>query len=114
MPGTVIRVDMQVGQPVGPSAGSVRIADLSRWVVETTDLSELSVVQIQVGARALLRFDALLDCELEGAVTEISPLGELTRGEIAYAVTITPRELDPRLAWNMTAEVGIMPSKVVE
>jgi len=109
--GTVVRTDLKVGQPVSPSSGSVLIADLTRWVVETTDLSELSVVQVQVGDQAILRFDALPDVELKGVVTDIAPLGELQRGEITYKVTLSPQEPDPRLAWNMTSEVSIIPSQ---
>jgi HlyD family secretion protein len=114
MSGHVIKVDLKVGQPVGPTSGLVHIADLTRWVVETTDLSELSVVSIALGDRAVVRFDALPDLSLEGTVTVIEALGEMTRGEIAYRVTITPEQVDPRLRWNMTADVSIMPTQGAE
>jgi HlyD family secretion protein len=74
----------------------------------------LSVVSIALGDRAVVRFDALPDLSLEGTVTVIEALGEMTRGEIAYRVTITPEQVDPRLRWNMTADVSIMPTQGAE
>jgi multidrug resistance efflux pump len=47
------------------------VADLSGWLVETTDLSELDVPAIAVGDAVQVRFDAIPDLTLAGVVTKI-------------------------------------------
>jgi HlyD family secretion protein len=89
----------------------VRLADLSGWRVETTDLTELSVVRIKGGDRAIITFDALPGVEIPGTVTRINALGENRRGDITYTAVITPDEQDARLRWNMTASVMIVPAE---
>ena len=85
------------GQPIG------RLADLSGWQVETTNLTELNVVQVHLGQRASLTFDAIPGLELPGKVTAVRGLGENRQGETVYTVIVTPEKSDPRLRWNMTA-----------
>jgi HlyD family secretion protein len=105
--GTVTQVMASLGERVAPSAPVLQLADLSELQIETDDLTELSVVRIDEGARALVRFDALDDLELKGTVTRIRPVGEDKLGDIIYLVVIALDEQDPRLRWNMTATVEL-------
>lgn len=107
--GEVAWLGAKAGEFAAAGTPVARLADASAWQVETTDLSELSIARVQVGDAAILTFDALPDVELAGTVTAIKPLGELSRGEIAYTVVVTPAETEPRLRWNMTAAVTIEP-----
>jgi HlyD family secretion protein len=108
--GTVARVLVRGGERVLPGATLVQFGDLSRLVIETDDLTELSVVRIAPGARARVRFDALEDVEIAGRVSRIEPFGEDKLGDITYRVVIEPARQDPRLRWNMTATVEIEPA----
>lgn len=107
--GDVASVDAVVGEQVGPGAALVRLADVSGWLVETTDLTELSVVELREGDRARIVFDALPDLEVEGVVERVRGFGQSRQGDIVYTVTVRPVQHEERLRWNMTASVTIYP-----
>jgi HlyD family secretion protein len=109
--GTVVKLNVKPGEVVNAGAPVLQVADLTEWVIETTDLSELKVVKIAVGDAATIRFDALPGVEIPGTVSEIKALGETVRGEITYTVLVKPEAMDARLRWNMTAEVSIHPAE---
>lgn len=106
--GTVVRMDLEEGQVIGASQPVLTLADLSKWHIETEDLTELSVIEIEVGNTAKISIDALPDMEFTGTVVEIKPIGETRRGDITYTVVIALNEFDPRLRWNMTTPVSIL------
>ena len=111
--GVVVMLNARAGETVlsGASApaGSfaVRLADLSTWQIETTDLTELNVANVHAGDAVSLTFDALPGLDLAGKVARVRTYGETRQGDIVYTVFITPAQQDPRLSWNMTAKVNI-------
>lgn len=105
--GVVAIVNVQVGEVVPAGSFAVRLADLSAWQIETTDLTELNIAKVREGIPASMTFDALPGLELHGKVTKIAPYGESKQGDIVYTVIITPDQQDTRLRWNMTAKVSI-------
>lgn len=107
--GTVAQVNLKAGEAPGIAGPAVILADFSAWQVETTDLTELNIGQIQVGDPATLTFDALPGVELAGSVTRIAAIGQNKQGDITYTVTVAPTTQDERLRWNMTAGVSITP-----
>ncbi|MDR7420367.1 MAG: HlyD family efflux transporter periplasmic adaptor subunit [Armatimonadota bacterium] len=108
--GTIAWLGPKVGEYAAPGAPVVRIGDLSAWQVETTDLTELSIVKVREGSRAKVTFDGIPDLELAGTVRQIKAFGENRQGDITYTVTVALDTQDPRLYWNMTASVAIAPS----
>jgi HlyD family secretion protein len=109
--GTVVEVNLKVGEAAGLGKAAIVLADLSGWKIETTDLTELSVVHIHEGDPVAITFDALPGLEMPGKVTSIKALGENKQGDITYTVTIASDTQDARLRWNMTASVSIAPRK---
>lgn len=107
--GTVMSLDIRVGEYAAPGAVVVRLADASAWQVETTDLTELNVAQVSEGSTATLTFDAIPGLELPGKVVQVKPYGESKQGDIVYTVVVAPAQQDARLRWNMTAKVSIEP-----
>lgn len=105
--GTVVELNLKVGEVPSATAPAIILADLSRWQLETSDLTELSVVQVREGDPVRITFDALPDFELPGTVKQIKPMGRNRQGDIVYTVVITPNDWDERLRWNMTATVVI-------
>ncbi len=105
--GIVAAIDLKPGEYVMPGKPVFQLGDSSAWLIETTDLTELNVVQVQPGALAKITFDAIPDLELTGKVTRVKALGENRQGDITYTVVITPDTYDARLRWNMTASVVI-------
>lgn len=103
--GTVIAVEVDLGEEVATDTVIVRLADISRWQIETDDLDELSVVNLNEGDIVSVSFDALPDVQIQGTVVRISQFGEEKQGAITYTAEIDLNEFDDRLRWNMTASI---------
>jgi multidrug resistance efflux pump len=103
--GTVADLNIMAGQVISPGNWAVWLADTSEWYVETTDLTELDVVQIGLGQKADLTPDALPDLVLTGEVIEISQTPGQLSGDVVYKTRIRLDNVDPRLRWGMTFEV---------
>jgi multidrug efflux pump subunit AcrA (membrane-fusion protein) len=102
--GSVADVSVKAGEQVTPDTRVVSLIDDSQWFVETTDVTELEVVDISLGQEVHLRPDAIPDLELTGTVTEISNAFTQTGGDILYTVRIRVDGSDPRVKWGMTVE----------
>jgi multidrug resistance efflux pump len=103
--GMVVEVNLKVGQQVGPGVTLITLADTSTWLVETANLTELSVVDINPGSRAICKFDAVPGLRLPGRVERIALRGQDQRGDVIYTVHVALDEMDSRLRWGMTAFV---------
>ena len=102
--GTVVQLDLINGQRVTPGQEALQLADFSSWYVETDNLTEIEVVDINTGDQATITPDAL-DIDLTGEVESISDLFEDKRGDITYTARLRVDEVDPRLRWGMTVAV---------
>jgi multidrug efflux pump subunit AcrA (membrane-fusion protein) len=103
--GTITNLDLKVGEFAAAATPVVTIADLSQWMVKTTDLTEIDVVNIAAGDAVTLALDALPDDELDGRVFSISQDFAERQGDIVYEVTILISESIPGMRWGMTAQV---------
>ncbi len=104
--GMLMSLDIHPGEYATPGVAVARLGSRV-WQVETTDLTELNIVSVNVGNTVSLTFDAIPGLELAGKVTRVEPYGESRQGDIVYTVVVTPDQQDPRLRWNMTAKVTI-------
>jgi RND family efflux transporter MFP subunit len=109
--GTIADVNVEVGEQAIAGQTMVTIGDISGWLIETTDLSELEITPVLVGDRATVTFDAFPDLVLDGTVDSIQVRGRTTDGSVVYAVSIRPDRHNPDLRWGMTATVRISPSR---
>lgn len=107
--GTIASLDARANEQVTPGTPVVRLADYSAWQVETTDLTELNVVNVHEGNAVTVTFDAIPELELTGKVVNIKGFGENRQGDIVYTVVVQLDKQDARLRWNMTAKVTIEP-----
>jgi HlyD family secretion protein len=107
--GVVAAVELKADEYAAAGSVAVRLADTSAWRIETTDLTELSIVRIAENAPVTITFDALPGVSLPGKVSRVELFGENKQGDIAYTVSVLPDQQDPRLRWNMTAAVNITP-----
>ena len=105
--GTVVSLDLKVGENAVPGQPAVILADLSSWHVETEDLTEIEVVEVSEGQTVTVIPDALPEVELSGVVVSIGEIFEERRGDITYTADILlGAEVDPRLRWGMTVVVN--------
>ena len=104
--GTVVALGIGPGELVQPATVVLTLADLDRFQIETTDLSERYVNEVKVGQAVAVAIDAL-NTEFAGTVIMISPLAETVSGDIVYKVTVEFDEQPAGLRWGMSAEVSI-------
>ena len=103
--GVIADVAVSVGEQVGPEFRAVSVVDASSWLIETTDVTELEVVDVSVGQAVNFNADALPDIEMSGVVTAISESSYTQSGDVVYTVYIKVGDVDPRVKWGMTVEV---------
>ncbi|HSH21607.1 MAG TPA: HlyD family efflux transporter periplasmic adaptor subunit, partial [Candidatus Caenarcaniphilales bacterium] len=108
--GTVAWIGVSVGEQVAADEPVVTVGDLSGWLIQISDLSELDVVRLAVGDRAEVTFEALPSLVVRGTVDQIQVRGTPQQGRVGFDVLIGPDEHHPELRWNMSASVSITPS----
>ena len=104
--GIIAEVHINPSEWVAPGSPVLLIADTENLQVETTDLGEIDVAQIQVGDQAIVTFDALPELVLEGTVISIAPKAAPGSG-VNYPVILTLNEIPAEFRWGMTAFVDI-------
>jgi multidrug resistance efflux pump len=93
------------GEMIGPEKWAVQMADVSQWFVDTSDLTELEVVKVNIGDSVKVVADALPDVTVTGIVQDISRNFVSQSGDILYTVSIKLQDVDERMRWGMTVEV---------
>lgn len=104
--GTIVKVNINPGEYAAPGQPVVVMADLENLYIETTDLNEIDVVQIEAGDLVVVTFDAIPGEEFSGTVTEISSKSSEGLG-VNYTVIIELDGLPENARWGMTAFVDI-------
>lgn len=106
--GTVASVPVKEGQVMSPGVPVLTLADMSGWQIETTDLTELSVVTIAKGFEVEVTIDAFPGETFTGVVSDISSVSDVVRGDVTYVVTVDLGDnVDVPLRWGMTAFITI-------
>jgi HlyD family secretion protein len=103
--GTLTNLDLKVGEFAASGQPVLTIADLSGWVVKTTDLTEIDVVNLKEGQPVDITLDAIPDQTLKGNILSISNNYTERQGDIVYKVTVLLTDKNPAMRWGMTAQV---------
>jgi multidrug resistance efflux pump len=104
-PGVITDLNLKVGEFAASGQPVITIADHSQWLVKTTDLTEIDVVNVKEGQPATVKLDALPEVELNGNVFSVSQNYSENQGDIVYEVTILLTDTNPAMRWGMTAVV---------
>jgi multidrug efflux pump subunit AcrA (membrane-fusion protein) len=105
MAGTVVALDLRPGEQAVVGRPVVQMADLSEWLVETLDLTEIDVVAIDPAQPVRVTADALPEVSMTGTVLSIAAVPRDVRGDVTYVARIKLDAVDPRLRWGMTVLV---------
>lgn len=105
--GTLISLELELGQFVAPGVPVAAVANLTGWEVETTDLAEADVALLAIGMPATVTLDAFPGQTFEGIITEIGLLGQDVRGQITYPVVVSFDPGDLPVRWGMTAFIDM-------
>lgn len=107
--GTINRVLVHENEVVAPGTPIIMMGDLSSLHIETTDLNENDVVNIAIGDKVTVTFEALPGVKVDGTVTKIGTRSEEGVG-VNYTVTVEVDKMPETIRWGMTAYVSF-PSK---
>jgi HlyD family secretion protein len=100
--------DVNEGEIVQGGKTIVSLGNPNPWQIETDDLTEIDVVDVQVGANVSISVDALPGEEFSGKVVRVTPKAETKAGDQTYTVRIDITKGDTsRLRWGMTTFVDI-------
>jgi HlyD family secretion protein len=105
--GTIGQVYIREKQVITPGMPILTIADLSTLHVETTDLNENDVVDVNVGDKVTVTFEALPGVEVPGTVTEIGVKAEEGVG-VNYTVKVKLSRMPDKIRWGMTAYINFL------
>jgi multidrug resistance efflux pump len=104
--GVVAKLDAKAGSSINAGQTAVTIADFSHWLVKTTDLTELDVVNLQEGQPVTVTLDALPGVELKGKIQSIGQSYAENQGDIVYEVTVLLTDSHPNMRWGMTTTLA--------
>jgi RND family efflux transporter MFP subunit len=103
---TVASVDVIPGQLVLQGETVLTLATLDQLQLETTDLSERDIANVEIGAPVNISIEAL-DETFSGEVVSISPMADTVGGDVVFTVIIDFDRQPENVRWGMTAEVTI-------
>jgi RND family efflux transporter MFP subunit len=104
--GTIVSVDISPAETVVPGQVVILLGDLSNYQIETTDLSERDVTQVQVGQPVNTFIEALGE-EFTGSVVDVDRISTTLGGDVVFKVTIELDDQPEGLLWGMSADVQI-------
>ena len=104
--GTIVSVDISPAETVVPGQVVIVLGDLSKYQIETTDLSERDVIRVQIGQPANVFIEALNE-EFTGEVIDIDRVSSTLGGDVVFKVTIELDKQPQGLLWGMSADVQI-------
>ncbi|MGQ9684169.1 MAG: efflux RND transporter periplasmic adaptor subunit [Anaerolineae bacterium] len=106
--GVITRLDLTVGQYVGPGSGAAVILAGSGSLRIQADMSEIDIARVQVGMPVEISLDALPGQVYAGQVTRVASAGTSTQGVVNYPVTIEFQQDDESIRPGMTANATIV------
>jgi HlyD family secretion protein len=109
--GTITEVDVQPGDQVAPGSLAFRLDNLDRLLVDVL-VSEVDINSVQVGQSVNLTFDAILDKQYNGQVSEVAPVGDIIQGVVEFKVTVELTDADQDVKPGMTAAVNIVINQI--
>ena len=109
--GVITVLEMLPGDLIAPNSLAFRIDNLDTLLVDVA-ISEVDIIQINVGQPVTLSFDAILGNEYTGEVVDVSPVGNLQQGLVSFEVTIKLVDADEEVRPGLTAGVQIVVRQV--
>jgi HlyD family secretion protein len=104
--GTIASVDISPAEFANPGQIVIVLGDLTHFQIETTDLSEKDIPQIEIGQKASVFIEALNE-EFSGKVIDIARVSETVGGDVVFKVTVGLDDQPEGLRWGMSADVKI-------
>lgn len=99
---TLVKIEVEEGQSLFAGQMVAVLADFTTWYVESTDITELEIVDFVVNDTVTLEFDEFPGISIRGKVIEINEFPELRFNDVIYRLRIELPENDLPLRWKMS------------
>ncbi|MGV8026068.1 MAG: HlyD family secretion protein [Anaerolineaceae bacterium] len=104
--GQVMEIYIDESEFASPAQPMIVIASTDQWLVETTDLTELEVVNIKEGQPVSIEAEAYPGVTFSGTVESIGSYPKMDQGDVLYTVRIKVNMRDlPALKWGMSVTI---------
>jgi HlyD family secretion protein len=114
MAGTVLAVDVEVGEQVQAGLNAVTLADLKALEL-TVNVAEVDISKATIGQPAKITVDALPDKVFSGVVTRIAPSSTSDSGVVNYPVTVQLSDADlSGIRPGMTAVADLLSEEMAD
>jgi len=104
---TVTAVNGERGETVGPDMTIVSLATGGALQIDLSVVED-KIVDVKVGQKARITFDAIKNQEFVGTVVAIDPAETIVGGAVYYKTTVLFDDVDERIRSGMTANVWIL------
>lgn len=105
--GVISAIDIREGEWVGPGDMAIELLDVTMWRIETKNVGELRIGQVEIGQPVEVIINAFKGKTLSGKVIAISPVAIVQQGDTTYTLSIALESTDLNLWPGMTAQVEI-------
>jgi HlyD family secretion protein len=108
--GTFVQCDLTEGQFVSAGVPAALVADFSQWLIETSDLDEIELAEVDITKPVSITADALPGQNFTGTVDRVLQSYTDKNSDILYTakIKLTPsgdKTIDGKLRWGMTMQV---------
>ena len=110
MGGILVDLKAKPGEWLSGGTPFAVIAELNRWKVEISEISETQVTQIRLNQPVSVKFNALPDLSLSAHIDSIDLLSIEDDGDTFYKTYLHTDQSDPRLRWGMTVQAEFLPA----
>jgi multidrug efflux pump subunit AcrA (membrane-fusion protein) len=111
--GIITEVDVKSGDQVTPASVAFRLDNLDRKFVDVL-VSEVDVNSVQVDQPVTLSFDAILNQQYKGVVSQVAPVGNVVQGVVQFNVTVELTDANEKVKPGMTAAVNIIVNQITD
>ncbi len=108
---TVTEVDIKPGDQVAPGSVAFRLDKLDRLLVDV-QLSEVDINSIEVSQPVNMSFDAILDKQYNGVVSQVPLVGDVVAGVVQFNVLVELTDADEYVKPGMTSAVNIVVDQI--
>ena len=96
-----------VNAVVGETVSSLTVSMIGEGQIAEITMSETDAINVKIGNRATLTFDAIEGLSIAGTVTEIDPVGVVSQGVVSYSAKISFNDTTNRVKPGMSVSADI-------
>ena len=111
--GTITSVSIKPGDQVSPGSNAFRLDNLHRLLVDV-QVSEVDINSIQVAQPVELSFDAIMNKQYQGIVSQVAAVGDAVQGVVQFNVSVELTNPDDEVKPGMTAAVNIIVDQITD